>query len=149
MTTLAPGFEDIADTLLKRVEGFEKKVEARSVGTVISVGDGIALADGLADVRASEIVQFSNGVAGVALNLEPDSVGIVVMGDFTGIEVGDQVRATGNIASVPVGESLIGRVVNPLGQPIDGKGPLGATKVRPIERIAPSVIERKGVDTPV
>jgi F-type H+-transporting ATPase subunit alpha len=149
MTTLAPGFEDIADNLLKRVEGFEKKVEARSVGTVISVGDGIAQADGLAEVRASEIVQFSNGVAGVALNLEPDSVGIVVMGDFTGIEVGDEVRATGNIASVPVGESLIGRVVNPLGQPIDGKGPLGATKIRPIERIAPSVIERKGVDTPV
>ncbi len=149
MTTLAPGFEDIADNLLKRVEGFEKKVEARSVGSVISVGDGIALADGLANVRASEIVQFSNGVAGVALNLEPDSVGIVVMGDFTGIEVGDEVRATGNIASVPVGEALIGRVVNPLGQPIDGKGPLGATSVRPIERIAPGVIERKGVDTPV
>jgi F-type H+-transporting ATPase subunit alpha len=149
MTTLAPGFEDIAENLLKRVESFEKKVEARSVGTVISVGDGIALADGLADVRASEIVQFSNGVAGVALNLEPESVGIVVMGDFTGIEVGDEVRATGDIASVPVGESLIGRVVNPLGQPIDGKGPLGATKVRPIERIAPGVIERKGVDTPV
>jgi F-type H+-transporting ATPase subunit alpha len=149
MTTLAPGFEDIADTLLKRVEGFEKKVEARSVGSVISVGDGIALADGLADVRASEIVEFSNGVAGVALNLEPDSVGIVVMGDFTGIAVGDEVRATGRIASVPVGESLIGRVVNPLGQPIDGKGPLGATTIRPIERIAPGVIERKGVDTPV
>jgi F-type H+-transporting ATPase subunit alpha len=126
MTTLAPGFEDIADTLLKRVEGFEKKVEARSVGSVISVGD-----------------------AGVALNLEPDSVGIVVMGDFTGIAVGDEVRATGRIASVPVGESLIGRVVNPLGQPIDGKGPLGATTIRPIERIAPGVIERKGVDTPV
>ena len=149
MTTLAPGFEDIADSLLKRVEGFEKKVEARSVGTVISVGDGIALADGLADVRASEIVEFANGVAGVALNLEPDSVGIVVMGDFTGIEAGDEVRATGRIVSVPVGESLIGRVVNPLGQPIDGKGPLGATVVRPIERIAPGVIERRGVDTPV
>jgi F-type H+-transporting ATPase subunit alpha len=149
MTTLAPGFEDIADNLLKRVEGFEKRVEARSVGTVISVGDGIAVANGLADVRASEIVQFSNGVAGVALNLEPESVGIVVMGDFTGIEVGDEVRATGNIASVPVGDSLIGRVVNPLGEPIDGKGPLGATRIRPIERIAPSVIERKGVDTPV
>jgi F-type H+-transporting ATPase subunit alpha len=149
MTTLAPGFEDIADNLLKRVEGFEKKVEARSVGTVISVGDGIALADGLADVRASEIVEFANGVAGVALNLEPDSVGIVVMGDFTGIAVGDEVQATGRIVSVPVGESLIGRVVNPLGQPIDGKGPLGATVVRPIERIAPGVIERRGVDTPV
>jgi F-type H+-transporting ATPase subunit alpha len=149
MTTLAPGFEDIAETLLKRVESFEKKIEAHSVGTVISVGDGIALADGLADVRASEIVRFSSGVAGVALNLEPDNVGIVVMGDFTSIEVGDEVRATGTIASVPVGEPLIGRVVNPLGQPIDGKGPLNASKIRPIERIAPGVIERKGVDTPV
>lgn len=149
MTTIAPGYENIADSLLKQVESFEKKVEARSVGSVISVGDGIALADGLADVRASEIVEFSNGVAGVALNLEPDNVGIVVMGDFTGIEVGDEVRTTGRIASIPVGEAMIGRVINPLGQPLDGKGPISTFKIRPIERIAPSVIERKGVDTPV
>jgi len=149
MTTLAPGFENIAETLLKQVEGFEKKVEAQSVGTVISVGDGIALADGLAECRASEIVEFSGGVAGVALNLEPDNVGIVVMGDYTKIEVGDEVRTTGRIASVPVGEALIGRVINPLGQPIDGKGSVSTTQVRPVERIAPGVIERKGVDTPV
>ncbi|KPK07763.1 MAG: ATP synthase subunit alpha [Anaerolineae bacterium SG8_19] len=149
MTTIAPGYENIADSLLKQVEGFEKKVEARSVGTVISVGDGIALADGLAEVRASEIVEFSNGVAGVALNLEPDSIGIVVMGDYTGIGVGDEVRTTGRIASVPVGNAMIGRVIDPLGQPLDGKGPINTSKVRPIERIAPSVIERKGVDTPV
>ena len=128
---------------------FEPSVEARSVGTVISVGDGIALADGLADVNASEIVEFSSGVAGVALNLEPDSVGIVVMGDYTGIAVGDEVRATGRIASVPVGDALIGRVINPLGQPLDGKGPIATTAVRPLERIAPGVIERKDVDTPV
>jgi F-type H+-transporting ATPase subunit alpha len=149
MSTLAPGFENIAESLLRQVEDFEKKVEARSVGTVISVGDGIALADGLADVTASEIVVFSNGVAGLALNLEPDNVGIVVMGDYTGIEVGHEVRATGNIASVPVGDELIGRVINPLGQPIDGKGPINTTKTRPIEQIAPGVIERRGVDTPV
>ena len=149
MATLAPGFEDIAESLLKQVEEFKPIVEARSVGTVISVGDGIALADGLADVKASEIVEFASGVAGVALNLEPDSVGIVVMGDYTGIEAGDEVRATGRIASVPVGDALIGRVVNPLGQPLDGKGPINTSKVRPIERIAPSVIERKDVDTPV
>ena len=149
MTTLAPGFEDIAESLLKQVEKFEPSVEARSVGTVISVGDGIAHVDGLADVQASEIVEFANGVAGVTLNLEPDSVGIVVMGDFTGIEAGDEVRATGRIASVPVGDALIGRVVNPLGQPLDGKGPIATTKTRPIERIAPGVIARKGVDTPV
>jgi F-type H+-transporting ATPase subunit alpha len=149
MATLAPGFEDIAESLLKQVEEFKPIVEARSVGTVVSVGDGIALADGLADVKASEIVEFASGVAGVALNLEPDSVGIVVMGDYTGIEAGDEVRATGRIASVPVGDALIGRVVNPLGQPLDGKGPINTSKVRPIERIAPSVIERKDVDTPV
>lgn len=149
MSTLAPGFENIAESLLRQVEDFEKKVEARSVGTVISVGDGIALADGLADVTASEIVIFSNGVAGLTLNLEPDNVGIVIMGDYTGIEEGDEVRATGNIASVPVGDELVGRVINPLGQPIDGKGPINTTKTRPIEQIAPGVIERKGVDTPV
>ena len=149
MTTLAPGFEDITESLLKQVEDFEPSIEARSVGTVISVGDGIALADGLADVKASEIVEFSNGVAGVSLNLEPDNVGIVVMGDYTGIEAGDEVRATGRIASVPVGDALIGRVINPLGQPLDGKGPVNTIDTRPIERIAPSVIERKDVDTPV
>jgi len=149
MTTLAPGFEDITESLLKQVEEFEPIIEARSVGTVISVGDGIALADGLADVKASEIVEFSSGVAGVTLNLEPDNVGIVVMGDYTGIEAGDEVRATGRIASVPVGDALVGRVVNPLGQPLDGKGPVNTTHTRPIERIAPSVMERKDVDTPV
>jgi F-type H+-transporting ATPase subunit alpha len=149
MATLAPGFENIAESLLRQVEEFEPTVAARSVGTVISVGDGIAVADGLADVKASEIVEFASGVAGVALNLEPESVGIVVMGDYTGIEAGDEVRSTGQIASVPVGDALIGRVVNPLGQPLDGKGPINTTKIRPIERIAPSVIERKDVDTPV
>jgi F-type H+-transporting ATPase subunit alpha len=149
MTTLAPGFENIAESLLKQVEEFEKKVEAKSVGAVISVGDGIALADGLADVTANEIVEFANGVAGVAFNLEPESVGIVVMGDFSKIQEGDEVRATGRIASVPVGDALIGRVVNPLGQPLDGKGPIITNQIRPIERIAPGVIARRGVDTPV
>ncbi len=149
MTTLAPGIENIAESLLRQVEGFEKKVEARSVGTVTSVGDGIARADGLAEVSSSEIVEFSGGVAGVVLNLEPDSVGIVVMGDYTKIEVGDEVRTTGRIASIPVGEAMIGRVINPLGEPLDGKGPIKTTLVRPIERIAPGVIERRGVDTPV
>jgi F-type H+/Na+-transporting ATPase subunit alpha len=142
-------FEKIAESLLKQVEAYEPELSARSVGTVISVGDGIALADGLADVKASEIVEFSSGAAGVALNLEPDSVGIVIMGDFTSIEVGDEVRTTGRIASIPVGDALIGRVIDPLGNPIDGKGPINTTKIRPIERIAPSVIERRDVDTPV
>ncbi len=147
--TIAPGFENIAESLLKQVEGFEKRVEARSVGEVITVGDGIALANGLADVKANEIVEFENGVAGIAFNLEPDNVGIVIMGEFEDIEAGDRVLATGRIASVPVGDALIGRVVNPLGQPLDGKGPISTKEIRSIERIAPGVIERKGVDTPV
>jgi F-type H+-transporting ATPase subunit alpha len=109
----------------------------------------VALVRGLTDVRASAIVEFSNGVAGVALNLEPDRVGVVVMGDYAGIEVGDEVRTTGRIASVPVGDELIGRVVDPLGNPLDGRGPITTRKTRPLQRIAPGVIERKAVDTPV
>ena len=112
MATLAPDFKNIADSLLGQIEQFEHEVESRSVGNVISVYDGIALVDGLADVQASELVQFDNGVAGLALNLEPESVGVVIMGDYTGIEVGDEVRATGQIASVNVGDALIGRVVD-------------------------------------
>jgi len=149
MATVAPEFQNIADTLLKQVEEFQPKVETQSVGTVTAVYDGVALVDGLAGVTASELVQFESGVVGLALNLEPDSVGVVVMGDYTGIEMGDEVRTTGRIASVPVGNALIGRVVNPLGLPLDGKGPISTTKRRPVERIAPGVIRRKGVDTPV
>ena len=149
MATLAPDFQRIADSLLDQIKTFDHKVAPRSVGTVSAVYDGVALATGLADVAANELVEFSNGVAGIALDLQEDSVGIVVMGDYTGIEVGDEVRATGNIASVPVGEAMIGRVVDPLGNPLDGKGPINTSKRRPLQRTAPGVIERKGVDTPV
>ncbi len=149
MTTVSPEFQNIADSLLQQIEGFERSVETQSVGTVQAVYDGIAIASGLARVKASEIVEFSTGQAGIALNLEPDNVGIVVMGDYTEIETGDEVRTTGRIASVPVGEALIGRVVDPLGRPLDGEGPINTTKRRPVERIAPGVIERKGVDTPL
>ncbi|MBK6324912.1 MAG: F0F1 ATP synthase subunit alpha [Chloroflexi bacterium] len=149
MTTLAPDFKNIADSLLEQIKTFDRKVEARSVGNVVSVGDGVAFVNGLADVTASELVEFSSGAAGLALNLEPNMVGVVIMGDYTSIEVGDEVRSTGRIASVPVGDALIGRVVDGLGNPIDGKGPVATNKVRPVERIAPGVIERKGVDTPV
>ena len=149
MATLAPDFQRIADSLLDQIKTFDHKVTSRSVGTVSAVYDGVALATGLADVAANELVEFSSGVAGIALDLQPDSVGIVVMGDYTGIEVGDEVRATGNIASIPVGEAMIGRVVDPLGNPIDGKGPINTNKRRPLQRTAPGVIERKGVDTPV
>ncbi len=149
MTTLAPDFKNITDSLLEQIKEFDRKVEARSVGNVLSVGDGVAFVAGLADVTASELVEFSSGATGLALNLEPDVVGIVVMGDYTSIEVGDEVRSTGRIASVPVGDALIGRVVDGLGNPIDGKGPISTNKVRPVELVAPGVIERKGVDTPV
>ncbi|MCB8944602.1 MAG: F0F1 ATP synthase subunit alpha [Ardenticatenaceae bacterium] len=149
MATLSPDFTSFADSFLKQIADFDHHVEARSVGTVISVGDGVAQVNGLADVKASELVEFSNGSAGLVLDLQPGRVGVVIMGDYTTIEVGDEVRATGRIASVPVGDALIGRVVDPLGNPIDGKGPINATKVRPIQRTAPGVIERKGVDTPV
>jgi F-type H+-transporting ATPase subunit alpha len=149
MATLAPDFNNITDSLLRQIQDFDHQVEARSVGTVTAVYDGVAQVNGLADVRASELVQFSNGAAGLALDLQTKSVGVVVMGDYADIEVGDEVRSTGRIASVPVGNSLIGRVVDPLGNPVDGKGPIDTTKVRPIQRTAPGVIERKGVDTPV
>jgi F-type H+/Na+-transporting ATPase subunit alpha len=149
MATLAPDFKSITDSLLEQIKEFDRKVEARSIGNVISVGDGVAFVGGLADVKASELVEFSNGVAGLALNLEPDNVGVVVMGDYSSIQVGDEVRATGRIASVPVGDALIGRVVDGLGNPIDGKGSINTKTVRSIERVAPGVIARKGVDTPV
>jgi len=149
MATLAPDFQRIADSLLDQIKTFDHKVASRSVGTVSAVYDGVTLATGLADVAANELVEFSNGVAGIALDLQADSVGIVVMGDYTGIESGDEVRATGNIASVPVGDALIGRVVDPLGNPIDGKGPINTSKRRPLQRTAPGVIERSGVNTPV
>ncbi len=149
MATLAPDFQRIADSLLDQIKSFDHKVASRSVGTVSSIGDGVALASGLADVSANELVEFSSGVAGIVLDLQPNSVGIVVMGDYTSIEVGHEVRATGNIASVPVGEALIGRVVDPLGNPLDGKGPINTSQRRPLQRTAPGVVERKGVDTPV
>ena len=149
MASIAPEFTNIAESFLKQIQEFKPTLATQSVGTVISVYDGIALADGLADVKSMELVEFSNGVTGLALNLEPDNVGIVVMGDYSGIEVGNEVRATGRIASVPVGDALIGRVVDALGNPIDGKGPIRTTRTQPLERIAPGVIERKGVDTPV
>ena len=149
MATLAPDFKNITDSLLQQIKDFDHRVEARSVGTVTAVYDGVALVDGLRDVKASELVEFENGVAGLALDLQAKAVGVVVMGDYAEIEVGDEVRATGRIASVPVGEALIGRVVDPLGNPVDGKGPLNTNKIRPIQRTAPGVIERKGVDTPV
>jgi F-type H+-transporting ATPase subunit alpha len=139
----------ITADLQKQIESFKPELEIRDVGTVLEAGDGIARASGLSDVRSQELVQFDNGVIGIAFNLEQDNVGIIIMGDYATVGEGMGVRSTGRIASVPVGDSLIGRVVNALGQPVDGKGPIKTSSFRPIERIAPGVVQRQDVDTPV
>ena len=141
--------KQIAGDLQKQIEGFEPEVHISDIGTVVEAGDGIARVHGLANVRAQELVQFANGVMGTAFNLEKDSVGVIVMGNYEGIVEGMSVRGTGRIASVPVADAMIGRVVNALGEPIDGKGPIATTGFRPIERIAPGVVQRQDVDTPV
>jgi F-type H+-transporting ATPase subunit alpha len=141
--------KQIAGDLQKQIEGFEPEINISDVGTVVEAGDGIARVHGLANVKAQELVQFSNGVMGTAFNLEKDSVGVIIMGGYEGIIEGMTVRGTGRIASIPVGDAMIGRVVNALGEPIDGKGPIATTGFRPIERIAPGVVQRQDVDTPV
>src|SRR6478752_6494284 len=141
---------EIGDILKQQIAGFEQEMTVTNVGRVVEVGDGIAQVYGLSNVMASELVEFTKtGVLGLAFNLEEDSVGIIIMGEYTEIEEGDEVRFTGRIASVPVGDALLGRVVNALGQPIDGKGPITTDKSRPIERIAPGVVLRQDVDQPV
>jgi F-type H+-transporting ATPase subunit alpha len=141
--------EEIASIIKQQIQQFGSETASVNVGSVIEAGDGIARVHGLSNVASSELVEFANGVMGLALNLEEDSVGIMVLGDYDGIKEGDEVRATGRIVEVPVGDAMLGRVVNALGQPIDGKGPISTTKTRPVERIAPDVTTRKGVDTPV
>ena len=133
----------------KQIEGFNPELSISDIGVVLEAGDGIARVQGLANIKAQELVQFSNGVMGTAFNLEKDSVGVIVMGAYDGIVEGMTVRGTNRIASVPVGDALIGRVVNALGEPIDGKGPIATTGFRPVERIAPGVVYRQDVDTPV
>jgi F-type H+-transporting ATPase subunit alpha len=139
----------IAAEFKKFIEEFEPVAGVQSIGTVLESGDGIARVDGLSDVRAQELVQFANGVLGTAFNLEKDLVGVIIMGDYDDIVEGMEVRTTNRITSVPVGDGLIGRVVNAIGQPIDGKGLIQHTRYRPIERIAPGVIKRKDVDRPI
>jgi F-type H+-transporting ATPase subunit alpha len=140
---------DFAKGFLDQIKGWTPDVAAVEIGHVLEVGDGIARVSGLPNVKASELVQFSNGTFGMAFNLESDNVGIIIMGEYTDINEGDEVRGTGRIASVPVGMGLVGRVVNALGQPMDGRGPIQSTEYFNIERIAPGVIERQNVDTPV
>jgi len=141
--------KQITSDLQKQIEGFKPELNVSDYGVVAEAGDGIARVKGLAKVSSQELVQFSNGVMGTAFNLEEDSVGVIVMGEYEGIVEGMSVRGTGRIASVPVGDAMIGRVVNALGEPVDGKGPIATTGFRPLERIAPGVVERQDVDTPV
>ena len=141
--------EEISTLIRQQIENYDTEIEVSDVGTVIEVGDGIARAHGLDNVMAGELVEFSNGVVGLAQNLEESNVGIVILGPYTEIKEGDEVRRTGRIMQVPVGEELIGRVVNPLGQPIDGQGPIETKKSRPIESEAPGVMARRSVYEPL
>ncbi len=141
--------EEIASIIKQQIQQFGAETATVNVGTVIESGDGIARIHGLSNVASSELVQFANGVMAIALNLEEDSVGAMVLGAYDEIKEGDEVRATGRIVEVPVGDAMLGRVVNALGEPIDGRGPIATTKTRPVERIAPDVTKRKSVDTPV
>ena len=141
---------EISDLLKQQIQGFSDTATVSNVGQVISVGDGVATVHGLSQAMQSELVEFTkDGTLGLVLNLGEDAVSVIVMGEYTGIVEGDEVRTTGAVAAVPVGDALLGRVVNALGQPIDGKGPIVTENTRPIERIAPGVIKRQDVDTPL
>ena len=141
---------NLTERLKERILAFEPAPTRVDVGEVETVGDGIAIVKGLEQAMASELVEFTrNGTLGMVLNLDADRVGIIIMGEYTDIEEGDLVQSTGRIASVPVGDALLGRVVNAVGQPIDGKGPIDTAGTRPVERIAPGVVTRQSVDTPV
>jgi F-type H+-transporting ATPase subunit alpha len=141
--------DEITRVLRQEIENYERAINVAETGFVISVGDGIARVYGLETVMAGELVEFPHDVAGIALNLEEDQVGVVILGDYTKIQEGDEVRRTGRIMSVPVGDALIGRVVNALGQPIDDKGPIDSDQFNAIERIAPGVIDRMSVKEPL
>src|SRR5512139_264016 len=140
---------EISELIRQRIQNFEAKSEARAVGAIIALTDGICRIHGLNDVQYGEMIEFPGNTYGLALNLEQDSVGAVVLGDYKHISEGDKVKTTGRILEVPVGPELLGRVVNSLGLPIDGKGPIAATQTSPIEKVAPGVIDRQGVNQPV
>src|SRR6202050_2194121 len=141
--------DEITKLIREQIENYESKISVDETGTVITLGDGIARVYGLDKVMAGELLSFPHGVAGIAMNLEEDQVGVVLLGDFAEIKEGDEVKRTGRIMSVPVGDAMIGRVVNALGQPIDGKGPIHTTEFNPIERLAPGVVARQPVKEPM
>src|SRR5947209_1999959 len=141
--------DEITRVLRSEIENYEQAINVAETGSIISVGDGIARVYGLERVMAGELIEFPHNVSGLALNLEEGQVGAVLLGDFTELKEGDEVRRTGRIMSVPVGDALIGRVVDALGNPIDGKGPIVTSQRNPIERIAPGVVERQPVKQPL
>jgi F-type H+-transporting ATPase subunit alpha len=141
--------EEIASIIRQQIEQFGGAITAVDVGTVVEAGDGIARVHGLRGAMYNELLEFPDNVMGMALNLEEETVGAIILGDYQGIKEGDEVRSTGRIAEVPVGDGLIGRVIDPLGQPLDGKGPVKSDKTRAVERIAPNVVMRESVNTPV
>ncbi|MDT3968503.1 F0F1 ATP synthase subunit alpha, partial [Staphylococcus saprophyticus] len=141
--------EEISALLRSQIENYESEMAVTDVGTVLQIGDGIALIHGLNDVMAGELIEFKSGVLGLAQNLEESNVGVVILGPYADIKEGDEVKRTGRIMEVPVGNELIGRVVNPLGQPIDGQGPVNTTSTRPVEKKATGVMDRKSVDEPL
>jgi len=141
--------DEITSIIKSEIKGFDEGADVSGVGTIVEVGDGIAQIYGLSGALASELLEFPRGVMGMAFNLEEETVGALILGDYTELKEGDPVKTTGRVVEVPVGDALIGRVVNPLGEPVDGKGAIETTKTRPVERIAPGVIVRQPVDTPV
>tara|TARA_Y100000590_G_scaffold155234_1_gene178443 strand:- start:2091 stop:3602 length:1512 start_codon:yes stop_codon:yes gene_type:complete len=141
--------QDIASVIKRQIEGFGQDLKMVDVGVVVEVGDGIARVHGLSGVGSGELLEFGEGTIGMALNLEEDSVGAVILGDYLGVKEGVEVRATGKIAELPVGDQFLGRVVDALGNPVDGKGPIQSDKTRPAEIVAPDVASRQSVDTPV
>ncbi len=141
--------DEIASVIQKEIETFESQMDVREVGTVLEVGDGIARVYGLSGVMAGEMVQFPSGAIGLAFNLEENSVGVIILGDYLTINEGDEVRALGRLLSVPVGDGVVGRVLDPLGNPLDGMGPVESTEQRPVEVIAAGVAERQPVKQPL
>ena len=140
---------EISQLIRNRIQNYESAIEVAEVGSVVSLGDGIARLHGLEKVMANEMLDFPGGISGIAMNLEEDQVGAVLLGDYSSLKEGDQVRRTGRIISIPVGDAMLGRVVNALGQPLDGKGPIQTTQYNPVERIAPGVIDREPVKQPM
>src|SRR6476660_5370291 len=131
--------DEIASVIQKEIETYQSQIDVREVGRVLEVGDGIARVYGLSGVMAGEMVEFSNGITGLAFNLEENSVGVIILGDYLKIAEGDEVKSTGQLLSVPVGDAVLGRVLDPLGNPLDGKGPVVTSERRPVEFLAPGV----------